>query len=156
MLRLGTSFEVRHPRVITFEDHGPPGHPGRELEAGRVGSWDLPDAAGGAEGGRSGMRPRAARPRRWMACSVVEDSDGSRHRLPADRANHVPGPAGPDRTGRRRPGGWSSPRFLFVGKAEDKNGSHAARGVRTGGAAATRTKPRLDLVGTTPAWISRA
>ena len=145
VLRLGTSFEVRHPRVVTFEDLtvrqavdvG-------ELEWGRVGR------------GTHRMRLRAQRrafqaavacctATPWGARSVVQDYGVDPEKVFAVGlgANHG-GPV-PEREGKD----WSVPRFLFVGKAwEDKNGPTLLAAFRE----LRRRVPRarLDLVGNHP------
>ena len=152
VLRLGTSFEVRHPRVITFEDLTvPQAIEAGELEWGRVGAWTRRmrlRAQGRAF--RNATACCTATP--WTARSVVEDfgTDPGTVFPVGLGANHVPGPAGPepDRAASSAKD-WSSPRFLFVGKAwEDKNGPTVL-------AAFARLRDshpdaRLDLVGNHP------
>lgn len=173
VLRLGTSFEVHHPRVVTFEDLTVrQAIDAGELEWGRVGP------------GTHRMRLRAQRrafqeaaacctATPWTARSVVEDYrvDPAKVFPVGLGANHVPGEdpgngtgAGSegdgvvgDPTGRERgfPGGhhahkdWSVPRFLFVGKAwEDKNGPTLLEAFRALRERVPRA--RLDLVGNHP------
>lgn len=116
VVRMGTSFEVDHPQVVTFEDLTVP----QVIEAG----WE-----DWARLGERGRRARIISQRRafddalvcttatpWTARSVVDDFGiapakvmpvglGTNHRMPFAERD------------------WSRPRFLFVGKDwEDKHG----------------------------------
>lgn len=116
VVRMGTSFEVRHPRVVTFEDLTVP----RVIEAG----WE-----DWARLGERGRRARIVAQRRalaaartcttatpWTASSVIDD-------FGIDAAKVVPIGLGTNHTMPPAQRDWSRPRFLFVGKDwEDKNG----------------------------------
>lgn len=148
VVRIGTSFELNHPRVVTFDD----------LTVVQA------IAAGWEDWRRLGARGRRARisgQRRafeqaeacatatpWAARSVVEDYgiDPSQVTAVGLGVNHTVPYAERD---------WSQPRFLFVGKDwEDKNGPvliEAFARLRQEIPAATLDlvghHPRLDLPG---------
>ncbi|MDO4918417.1 glycosyltransferase family 4 protein [Kocuria sp.] len=165
VVRMGTSFEVRHPRVITFEDLTVR----QAVDAGEL-EW----ARTGAATHRMRLRAQQRAFREavacctatpWAAASVVGDFGIAPQKVfPVGLgANHLPGAspvdAPPDDDAARpaplpppAPGDgrdWSVPRFLFVGKAwEDKNGPvllAAFRELRERVPEAT-----LDLVGNHP------
>lgn len=116
VIRMGTSFDLDHPRVVTFEDLTVR----QAIDAGWIDWALLPDRARRA---RNRFQERsfdravactAATP--WTASSIVEDYGAAEAKVSAVGIgmNHVP-------TDAERP--WDRPRFLFVGKDwEDKNG----------------------------------
>lgn len=143
VVRLGTSFELDHPRVITFED----------LTVEQVLRADWPDWSRLDPTSRR-LRIRAqqrsfdaartccaATP--WTARSIRED-----YGQPADKvfsvglgANHVVETSGTK--------DWSVPRFLFVGKDwEDKNGPVLLEAFER--YYETHPEAHLDLVGHHP------
>lgn len=151
VLRLGTSFEVRHPRVITFEDLTVrQAIDADELEWARVGR------------GTHRMRLRAqhrafheavvcctATP--WAARSVVQDYgvDPAKVFPVGLGANHVHGGDHDGPVLEVEEKDWSTPRFLFVGKAwEDKNGPTLLAAFRE--LRQRVPQARLDLVGHHP------
>ncbi|RKQ36515.1 glycosyltransferase family 4 protein [Kocuria tytonis] len=152
VLRLGTSFEVHHPRVITFEDL-------TVVQAVAAGELEWARVGRGTRRMRVRAQARAFRDATacctatpWTAGSVVEDYgvDPAKVFPVGLGANHLPGTAAGGAGG---PGGakdWSTPRFLFVGKAwEDKNGPVLLEAFSR--VHARHPAARLDLVGNHPA-----